>query len=76
MDKNTKQSNKMKNKILPATQKLIDLFVSMPSEVQAEFRQFIDSTDPWFTALNELEWTNEVDWNISLEFEEETPLIK
>ena len=55
---------KKKNKILPATQELIDLFVSMPSEVQDEFRKYINDTEPlldWGVELDKLEWDIDLD---------------
>jgi hypothetical protein len=58
----------MENKILPETQKLIELFKTMPPQTQKEFREWIENSDPWYTALDKLDWDSEtIDWGTDME---------
>ncbi|MBC7409681.1 MAG: hypothetical protein H7339_14945 [Arcicella sp.] len=63
----------MKNKILPETQKLIELFNSMRADIQIEFRKHIIDTGPlndWDIKVDKLEWDIEVDkleWDIEVD---------
>lgn len=71
----------MKSKILPETQKLIELFNSMRADIQIEFRKYINDTEPllvwdveslndWNIEADKLEWDLE---DFSLDFEPEKP---
>ena len=64
----------MKKKFLPETQKLINLFQSMPLAVQSEYRQWISDTDPlfdWDIEIDKIDWgdleKDMIDWGTELD---------